>query len=264
MHDVAIAIIFFLLGAAVGSFTNVLIWRLPRRESILFPGSHCPKCGAKIKFYDNIPIVSYIVLGGRCRNCGERISPRYPIVEALMAVSYLLIYLLTDPANILLIIQLAVLLPVFFALSWIDFEHYVIPDELTLSVAVAGVVFAGISGGFKGVGFAIIAGGVGAILFLVISVVGKKVFRKQALGEGDILLIGAVGTLVGVKGVFLVIFLSALLGAIFGIPFVLISRRKKPNSDSAVPFGPFICAATLITLIWGGKIIGWYLGLLQM
>ncbi len=259
MHDPVVSVIFFVLGAAVGSFTNVLIWRLPRGESIISPGSHCPHCGAKIKFYDNIPIVSYLVLGGRCRNCGERISPRYPLVEFAMAVLYTGTYLLLNPADIATIIEVVVLLPIFVAISWIDFEHYVIPDELTLSIALFGIVFNGIVGGFERILMGFLGAVIGLGLFYAIGFLGKRAFRREALGEGDIFLMGSVGFLVGWKGVLLVSFLAALMGAVFGVVVMALRGNRDDTEKIVVPFGPFICAATLVAIIWGEKIIRWYL-----
>ena len=265
-HNPIVAFFFFLLGTIVGSFTNVLIWRIPRGESIVFPGSHCPKCGAKIKFYDNIPILSYIILGGKCRNCSSKISIKYPLIESFVGIAYLLTYLLYPAAPFIETIQMILIIPIFLAISCIDIEHWVIPDELTISVAVVGIAASFIIGGWKMFVSSLIGAAIGAFIFWIISVLGKRAFRKEAMGGGDILLIGAVGFLVGWKNILLVIFISALLGAIGGIIAVLIRKaisHKDTKTDSAIPFGPFICAATLIVIPFGEKMLNWYLSLFK-
>jgi len=264
VHNPIIAFFLFLLGTIVGSFTNVLIWRIPRGESIVFPGSHCPKCGAKIKFYDNIPIISYIVLGGKCRNCGAKISPRYPFVEAFVGIAYLLTYLLYPADAYIPIIRMVLILPIFLAISWIDIEHLLIPDELTISVAVVGIVASFLYGGWRMLISSLIGAAIGIFAFWIISVLGKRAFHKEAMGAGDILLIGAIGLLVGWKNVLLVIFISAFLGAIGGVITVIMRKAISPKDaeiNTAIPFGPFICAATIIVIPFGEKILDWYLKL---
>ncbi len=248
----------------MGSFSNVLIWRLPKRKSILFPGSHCTNCGNKIKFFDNIPIISYIILGGKCRNCKSPISPRYPIIELTVGLAYLFSYLFYNPIEYMQIIRMIIIFPLFLAISWIDVEHRVIPDELTLSVAIVGIVLTPIVYGWQGLINSMIGAAAGALLFWIISVLGKIAFRKTAMGEGDIFLIAAIGLLTGWKGVLMVIFISALLGAIAGTIMIVLSKiysRNHKETDTSIPFAPFLCAATIIVIICGEKLLQYYLGL---
>jgi len=278
-HDPISAFFFFLIGTAVGSFINVLIWRLPREESIISPGSHCPVCNEKIKIYHNIPILSYLILRGRCKNCKAKISIRYPMVEALMGLAYLAVYLLFNPIHYIQIIGMILMFPLFFAISWIDIEHWVIPDELTISVGVIGIILTLATGaaGVASIGFTglvitslkallngLLGAALGAFIFWIISIFGKKAFHKDAMGDGDIFLIGAIGFLVGWQGILMVIFISSLLGAIGGAITVLVRKSLKKNDKeniSTIPFGPFIVLATLVVMIAGDRILGFYLGL---
>ncbi len=278
VHDPISAFFFFLIGTAVGSFVNVLIWRLPREESIISPASHCPVCNAKIKIYYNIPILSYLILCGRCKNCKTKISIRYPMVEALMGLAYLAVYLFYNPVHYIQIIGMILMVPLFFAISWIDIEHWIIPDELTISVGVVGIILTLATGaagatsvGFAGVAIAslkellngLIGAALGAFIFWIISIFGKKAFHKDAMGGGDIFLIGAIGFLVGWQGILMVIFIASLLGAIGGAITVLARKAMKKHDKeniSTIPFGPFIVVATLIVMIAGDRILDLYLG----
>ncbi|MCD6417601.1 prepilin peptidase [bacterium] len=263
-HSAIIGFFMFLLGAITGSFTNVLIWRLPRRESIVFPGSHCPVCGKPIKFYDNIPILSYIILGGKCRNCGTKISPRYIFVEAFMGLAFLATYLGYDVLSYIEAIRMLLVLPIFVAITFIDWEHWVIPDELTIAVAAVGIGTAPLMGGWSNIVNSLIGCALGLLTFFLVSILGKKAFRKDALGEGDIYLIAAVGLLVGWTGVLLTIFISALLGTIGGLAIMLFRKsKKKMDNISTIPFGPFIVVATIIVMAEGDKIISAYLSLFK-
>ncbi len=263
-HSAIIGFFMFALGAIAGRFTNVLIWRLPRRESIVFPGSHCPVCGKHIKFYDNIPIMSYIILGGKCRNCGAKISPRYIFVEAFIGLAFLVTYIFYDPLSYIEIIRMMLVLPIFVAITFIDWEHWVIPDELTIAVAAVGIATAPLLGGWGNILDSIIGCAVGLIIFYLVSILGKKAFRKEALGEGDIYLMAAVGLLVGWVGVLLTIFIAALLGTIGGIVVMLVRKSKKQSDNiSTMPFGPFIVIATVIVMSAGDEIIKAYLSLFE-
>jgi len=258
-------IFIFAFGAVVGSFTNVLIYRLPKRKSIIFPGSHCPNCSSKIKPYDNIPIISYIILGGKCRNCKAKISIRYPIVELLMGLCYLTFYIAFYPNDLLRFIQFIILAPIFLSLSWIDIEHWEIPDELSISIIIVGLTSALLIGSWKVLLNSVIAGGIGAIIFWILSKMGKKIFQKEALGEGDIILIAGLGTLVGVWGVFIVMITGALIGMLAGfiVLFIRKSILKQKKTSSAVPFGPFLIIGAIAAILWGKKLVELYLSTFQ-
>lgn len=263
-HSGVIGFFMFALGAMAGSFTNVLIWRLPRKESVVFPGSHCPVCGASIKFYDNIPILSYILLRGKCRRCKCRISPRYILVEALMGVSFLAVYLLFSPNEYVSIIRMILVLPPFIAIAFIDWQHWIIPDELTIAIAIVGIATAPVVGGWESMLDIFIGGAIGIAFFWLVAKIGKRAFGREALGEGDIILLGAVGLLVGWKGVLLTTFLAATMGTIAGLIIIAIRKTKNHSKNiSLIPFGPFIVLATIITMVAGDKMIRAYLSLLM-
>ncbi len=258
-HSPIVAFFLFLLGAAAGSFANVLIWRLPRGESIISPPSHCPICGAHIRFYDNIPILSYIFLRGRCRACGAKISPQYIFVELLVAAAYTATYFIYSPTDYLNIIKTLLVFPIFVSIAVIDVRHWVIPDELTIAVAAVGVSTAPFSAGWRSMVDAVAGAALGALIFWAVAVLGKKAFRKEALGEGDIFLIAAVGTLVGWKGVLLTVFIAALLGALGGAVVIAIRKlTKSREGGTAIPFGPFIVTAALVSMVWGERLIAIY------
>ncbi len=246
-----------LFGAIIGSFLNVCIYRLPREESIATPGSHCPQCRQPIHFYDNVPILSYLMLRGKCRYCNASISVQYPIVEAITAVSSLCLF-------------------VKFGLSWsylvyfgfvaalititvIDLYHQIIPDVISLP---------GIGGGllasfflprinFVGSVLGMVVGG--GSLFLV-AVLYQWLFKREGMGGGDVKLLAMIGAFLGWKAVILTILLSSLIGSITG---VLVMVAKGKDFKYAIPFGPFLSLGAVISLFYGERIIRWYLYLNQ-
>ena len=260
--DIFWDIFVFAIGACVGSFANVLIHRLPRRESIIKPPSHCPRCGAKIKFYDNIPIISYIILGGKCRNCGEPISIRYPLVELLLAVSYLLIFEFykSEPIEM---ITFFVVVPIFVAITIIDITHWKIPDELSIALFIIGFTVSAVVGEWGEVVEKLIAAIIASSIFWILAVMGKKVFGKDALGEGDIILVGGIGALVGILGVLEVIVISAVIGLVGGTITIILRKTVlgQKTASSAIPYAPFLITAALIVMIWGDKIAKLYMTL---
>ncbi len=250
-------VVLFVFGLPIGSFLNVVIWRLPRGENIAFPPSHCPKCNAAIAPYDNIPVLSYILLGGRCRSCGAPISIQYPIVEfvtaALFAISWPL-------AGGVLGWQLAAALiftGIGVAVTVIDIQHRIIPDELSIGGLAVGLVLAPLCAhSWSGLLWAFVAALGGAILLYLVRIGGRALFKKEALGFGDVKLIAMIGAFVGWKGVLLTIFLGALLGTIGGV--IAMALSKKTREERLVPFGPFLMAAGLITFYFGEALIAWY------
>jgi leader peptidase (prepilin peptidase)/N-methyltransferase len=243
----------FLFGAVVGSFLNVCIYRIPAGESIVSPASRCPHCQAPIRWYQNIPIFSYLFLGGKCASCKAHISLRYPLVEVLTGLLFALVMYRFGFhwATIIYWIFTSILVVVTF----IDVDHRIIPDVLTLP---------GILLGFLG-SFAIpwiswtdsllgiLVGG--GSLFLV-AVVYEWLTKKEGMGGGDIKLLAMLGAFLGWKAVLPVVFLSSLLGSLVGVPLMLI---KKADSKLAIPFGPFLATGALLYLFWGPSFIRWYL-----
>ena len=248
------AVLIFILGLIVGSFSNVCIYRIPKNESIIFPASHCPKCHSPIKPVDNIPLLSYILLKGRCRNCKCKISIQYPIVEFLSGLIYLIIYLtygLSIQSLIYIILSSALII-----IAFIDLNEQIVPDVISLPGILIGFI---ISFLVPYISFTNSALGVfvGGGIILIIGLAGSTIFKKEAMGGGDVKLAAMIGAFLGWRYIIISLFLGFFLGALAGI-ILIISKIK--SSEDAVPFGPFIVLGSFITLLWGEKIISWYLG----
>jgi len=242
----------FLVGACIGSFLNVVIHRLPRGESIVSPRSRCPGCGRAIPPWENIPIVSFLALGGKCAGCGMEISWRYPAVELLTASGFAALFLLDGPGIPLLrdLLFVSLLLPIAF----IDIDHRIIPDELSLGGLAAGLLFSFLPGGdWKGsLTGALLGGGIlYATAFLY-----EKIRGAEGMGGGDIKLLAMIGAFIGWRGTLATIFFGALLGAIGGM---LAMRKGGDGLKTAIPFGPYLCAAALVARYLGGGFWGWVL-----
>jgi len=261
----ALEVLIFIFGLIVGSFANVCIYRLPREESIVMPGSHCLSCGKPISWHDNIPILSFIFLRGRCRNCKGSISFQYPLVEFLTAFLFLMSFRF---------IGVSAALPFYWYLfvlliiaTFTDFAHLIIPDVISIPGMVVGLLASfifpeimkaashteGLVRSFIG----LLAGG-GAIWG--IGILGKAVFKKDAMGGGDVKLMAMVGSFLGVKIALFSIFLGSLFGAIVG--GVLIVSRLKTRKDY-IPFGPYLALGAVSSFFWGEKMLDWYFGLLN-
>jgi leader peptidase (prepilin peptidase)/N-methyltransferase len=247
-------VLIFILGLIVGSFSNVCIYRIPRNESIIYPASHCPKCRSNISPKDNIPLLSYILLKGRCRNCKSKISIQYPIVELLTGLIYLIIYLaygLSVQTLIYIILSSALI-----TIAFIDLNEQIVPDVISLPGIVIGFI---ISFFVPYILFINSALGVvvGGGIILIIGLAGSVIFKKEAMGGGDVKLAAMIGAFLGWRYIVISLFLGFFLGALAGI--ILIMAKIKSRED-VVPFGPFIVLGSLITLLWGEKIISWYIG----
>lgn len=244
------------VGLIVGSFLNVCIWRIPRGESIVWPSSKCPDCGAPIKPWDNVPVLSYLILRGRCRQCKSSISLRYPIVEAMNGLLYVFtLYRFGQGWHTVFYMALASSLIV---VTFVDLEHQIIPDRITVPGVLIGIALSffilpdpfkpGFMLGWKN---SLIGAGAGFVFFYAVAVLSKG-----GMGGGDIKLMAMVGSIVGWKGVALTTFIGSLTGAIAG---VLIIIFKGGGRKTKVPFGPFLALGTLISLYFGGWIWSWYL-----
>jgi len=273
MMSALVACFFLVLGAIIGSFLNVAIHRLPRRESVVFPASSCPRCGAGIRPYDNIPVLSFLLLGGRCRACKAKISVRYPLVEALTALLTVGLFLLLG-----LSVPLALYLPftwALVALAFIDAEHQILPDRITLPgigcsllVPILGrqpdlpwsVLVWRLSFADWALGVALGAG----IPYLV--AVGYRLtqLRKPAqeridgMGMGDVKMLAMVGGFLGWKLILLTIFAGSVLGSLWGLGGVALSRYGMKH---ALPFGTFLAIAAFLSLTAGKWLLGWYAGI---
>lgn len=247
----------FIYGLIIGSFLNVCIYRTPRRESIAFPASHCPICNTTLKWYDNIPLFSYILLKGKCRYCSSKISIQYPIVEVFNAIIYIILFYYYSFS--LDFIYYALISSVLIIITFIDLKEMIIPDILVIILLILSVTYKTLNyflnsispqilnslGGF------LIAGG----LFLAI-----VILSKGGMGGGDVTLISALGFILGIKYILFNIFLSFIIGAIISL-FLLITKIKSRKDP--IPFGPFIVLAFFITLLWGDRILYWYANLIS-
>jgi leader peptidase (prepilin peptidase)/N-methyltransferase len=247
-------VLIFILGLIVGSFSNVCIYRIPRNESIIYPASHCPNCRSNISPKDNIPLLSYILLKGRCRNCKIKISIQYPIVELLTGLIYLIIYLtygLGIQSLIYIILSSALII-----ISFIDLNEQIVPDVISLPGIAIGFILSFFVPyiSFINSALGVVAGG-GTIL--IIGLVGSVIFKKEAMGGGDVKLAAMIGAFLGWRYIIISLFLGFFLGALAGI-FLILSKIK--SREDAIPFGPFIVLGSFITLLWGEKIISWYIG----
>jgi leader peptidase (prepilin peptidase)/N-methyltransferase len=236
------------LGAALGSFLNVVIYRLPRKQSLVAPGSRCPHCGAPIAPWDNIPVVSFLLLRGRCRACREPISVRYPLVELLAAAGVTAAWVTSDnllgaAAGILFVL---LLLAIFF----VDLEHQIVPNALSYPGLLLGLLLAIPQGRFVDALFA--AAGAGA-LFLLIAIISGG-----GMGGGDIKLAAMMGAFLGWPRIAVALLFAFVLGA--GVGVLLIALRRRSRKDP-IPFGPALAVGGVIALFWGRAIMLWYLSL---
>ena len=239
----------FTLGLIIGSFLNVCIYRLPRQESIISPASHCPSCKSPIKVYDNIPIISFLNLRGRCRTCSAAISKQYPLVEAIHAVGYLALFHRFGHS-----IETVIYGAFFSALvviTFIDLFHQIIPDVITypgipLCLVLASTVLP--LGPVQAAIGCLIGGG----LFFLIAILSEALLKREGMGGGDIKLVAMIGALVGWDKVLLAIFSASLFGSIISMSLMLF---RVINRRDLIPFGPFLAIGALIALFWGNPIL---------
>ncbi|HOS98666.1 MAG TPA: prepilin peptidase [Deltaproteobacteria bacterium] len=252
------AILVALLGLFVGSFLNVCIYRIPRRESIVWPGSRCTRCGTPIRPWDNIPVISYLVLAGKCRGCGEPISVRYPVVEllsALLAVSLLYRFGPT-PAFAIYYAWACVLL----IITFIDLDYQIIPDRFSIGGIVAGLPLVyWLPVTYRDALLGMLLGG-GMLLAIIYGY--YFLTRKEGMGGGDVKLLAMIGVFTGWQGVLFTIFTASLCGSLVGIPWAFLKKGAEGTMKAAIPFGPFLALGAMIYVLWGQNIIDWYFGLL--
>jgi leader peptidase (prepilin peptidase)/N-methyltransferase len=247
------------LGLVWGSFLNVVIYRLPRDQSLLRPPSSCPKCGRRIKWYDNIPVLSYLLLGGKCRFCGEKISLVYPLVEALTAGCFVLVYFHNLKFLDLQFFADCLFVSFLIALGFIDYFHQIIPDHLTIPGLVLALVYAPFRYDLN-LRQALVGAVLGAGFLLVVYLVYLLWRKKEGLGMGDVMMMLLVGAYLGIGRTVLTLLLSSVVGAVVGL---LLMRLRGKDLQFAMPFGTFIAPAAFISLIWGEPLITWYLSLFR-
>ena len=267
----------FMMGACIASFLNVVIWRVPRGESIVSPPSHCPKCGAEIHWWQNLPILSWLSLRGKCAKCRAPISPRYIIVETIGGVLFLAAFWRFGEFAPFMWVWLALMI----AGSFIDFDHQLLPDFVTVGGMVYGVVLSLASwlvapylrvpalplypalqpfaapplNSLVGLAF-------GFSLLWLVRFLGTKAFKREAMGMGDVFLIGAVGALFGPVAVLMSLVLSSLFGSVVGIALVL-AAKARIGRFVAIPYGPYICLGCLAWMFWGPELVAWYVSLVR-
>jgi leader peptidase (prepilin peptidase) / N-methyltransferase len=269
----------FILGGIVGSFLNVVVHRVPNEQSIVFPNSACPKCGTAIKGYDNIPILSWLILRGKCRACSAPISARYPAVELLTAVVFVLVFRDTGLTP-MLPVYLAFIAAV-IALIFIDAEHMILPNAITypmLALAFAvRIIFplvfaenyfsdtqffpatylAGQPAWLVSLAGAVAGALVGGGSLWLVGAVWKLLRGVDAMGLGDVKMMLGVGALLGWRLAFLTIFLGAFSGAVIGL--ILIGKQKDKDLQTQIPFGIFLGTGSILALLFGEELIAWYM-----
>ena len=237
-----------MLGAIVGSFLNVVIYRLPRKQSLIFPASRCPHCGTPIAPWDNIPVLSFLILRGRCRACRKPISLRYPIVELTAAATVTAVWLNSGTA--LNFAAGAIFALIMLAIFFIDLEHQIVPNALSYPGLLLGLLLAIPQARFVDALFA--AAGAGAF-FLLIAIVSRG-----GMGGGDIKLAAMMGAFLGWPQIAVALLFAFTLGAAVGLFLIVLKRRSRKDP---IPFGPALAAGGVIALLWGHAIVNWYLGL---
>ena len=272
----------FGLGACIASFLNVVIWRVPRGESIVSPPSHCPKCNALIKWYQNIPIISWLALRGKCANCKAPISPRYILIELLGGALFLVVFwccfkpyapyvkdmvqkqIFPFPLAITLV-AMWTWVSLMIVGSMIDFDHKLLPDFVTVGGMVLGLVYNAVAYSFAHSFEPIVKSLVGLVfgfgLLWLIRFLGSKAFKREAMGMGDVFLMGAVGALFGPVAVLVTLILSSVFGSIVGLSMVALSKTKF-GKFVEIPYGPYICLGCLAWMFRGPELVEWYLGLM--
>lgn len=254
-YEILLYFIIFLYGIVFGSFLNVLIYRLPLKENIATEHSHCMTCGEKIQWYDLIPLVSYIILGGKCRHCKAKISPQYPIIEATNGVMYVIIFLVHgfNPVSILMCFAFSI----FIVISVIDWRTFEIPFSLNVSIGVLAVIRIILDHNNLLdylIGFCAISG-----FMLICLFIGRAIKGIDAFGGGDIKLMAFAGLLLGWKCIILAFLIGCILGAV-----IHSIRMKVTNAEHVLAFGPYLCAGLTIAMLFGENIINGYLSLMGL
>jgi leader peptidase (prepilin peptidase)/N-methyltransferase len=255
----------FGIGAIVGSFLNVVIHRYPRQESIVFPGSHCPQCDAAIRWYDNVPILSFALLRGRCRSCGARIAWRYPLVELANALFYLAAFLRTGPTVAFVVV--AAIVSMTIVLIYIDADIQILPDIIDLpGIAIglgAGALGLGILHPTLALPESLLDSLFGALLGAAIplAIIGAYWLLRhvEGMGLGDVKMLAMIGAVTGWRPISGVLLLAAISGAIISVPLAIRSER---GMQTALPFGVFLGIAFLAVLFFGPTLSGWYFSLM--
>lgn len=251
------AVIIILVGMAWGSFLNVVIYRLPRDMSLVRPRSSCPRCRQEIKFYENIPVVSYITLRGKCRYCYTNIPFSYLLVEVLTPVSFILIHNYTNLS--LHFFAACLFTSAMIALGFIDFYHQILPDEITLSGLLLALAYSFFRDDLS-LRQSLIGAVVGAGFILLVYGTYYLLRKKEGIGMGDVTMMLLIGAFLGWELTFFTLVLASFMGTLVGVYFIF---ARKKNLQYALPFGTFLAPAAFVSLLWGERIINWYLSIFQ-
>ena len=247
----------FFLGAIIGSFLSVCIYRLPRNQSIVTPRSACPECRETIGWYDNIPLLSFLLLKGRCRNCRTSIPFRYPIVEIINGLGYLAIYWRFGSSWLAL--AYGVLVSALIVIAWIDWDHFIIPDAMTIPGIAIGVI---LSAWILPVGLlnSLIGVVMGGGILLLLAWVSPFLFGKEGVGGGDIKLLAMVGAFLGWQDALATLMIASCVGALVGVALLAGGTLKR---GQYIPFGPYLAFGAVVSLLYGTQIVAWYGGVIQ-
>ena len=243
----------FIIGSALGSFLNVVIYRVPRGKSIVLPASHCPSCQRPIKAYENIPIISYLFLRGKCAGCGARISLQYPLVEAAMGL--LAVLLLAYYGWTWELLLYGSMTAIVLALSVVDIRTYRLPNNIVLTGEVIAVVLTLLF--FRDRWLNMVLGGLtGLGLLIIMGLIGNLLFRKDTLGMGDVKLAGMLGLYLGPSHTAGMFILGVFIGALAGAVMIAVGGKRW---GQRIPFGPYLALGGFVSLLWGDVIWRWYL-----
>ena len=251
-YELPLYFIIFLYGIVFGSFLNVLIYRLPLKENIATEHSHCMTCGEKIQWYDLIPLVSYIILGGKCRHCKAKISPQYPIIEATNGIAYVIVFLVHGFNAVSILMCFA--FSIFLVISVIDWRTFEIPFSLNVAIGVLAVIRIILD--HKNlldylIGFCVISG-----FMLICLFIGRAIKGIDAFGGGDIKLMAAAGMMLGWKAIIIAFVMGCILGSV-----IHLLRMKLTNEDHVLAMGPYLAAGILLAALWGDSLLQMYMRL---
>ncbi|MDQ2085285.1 prepilin peptidase [Herbivorax sp. ANBcel31] len=254
-----------LIGLLIGSFLNVCICRIPEGESIVKPSSHCVKCGHKLKWFELVPVFSYLFLRGKCRKCDVKISPRYALVEMLTAIVFVILFFQYGISAISDFVASAFLMSIMIVVFFIDLKYMIIPDGLVITGLIGGVV-TGIYNAFNPLEIygddrwwnPLLGAVIGFGMLLLIAVLGYLVYgTEDAMGGGDVKIFAPIGLFLGWKMTIVALFISVVLAGVIGLILILTGIRDR---KSGIPFGPFIVIGTFLTYLFGWDLLNWYIG----
>jgi leader peptidase (prepilin peptidase) / N-methyltransferase len=244
-----VVLFLLILGAVIGSFLNVVIYRLPRNESLVFPPSHCPHCRHKLSVIDLIPVVSYILIGGKCRYCHQPISPLYPIVESLTAVLFVTTYLLSIQHGFVYLSYILFILCILIAIFFIDLLKGIIPLYLVIVGSMVTIAYLAYAFSLTAILTHVLSGLLAFGFFFFLFAITKG----RGMGFGDVMLVFLLGLILGFPNIAIALYISFLSGAVFSL--ILIAIGSKRIRHDTIPFGPFLVLGTLVSLFWGNQIV---------